>query len=786
VSSEPAVRKSIFVEAGSSQSRRPLDVAAVVLGTLGLLFASHSADAHGDLVTSMSTFVGALPEWASSLFRATYAVSLGYVVIVVLLVLWTPRLRTRLMATLGMAAAGALGIAIAVSLVVEQSWPDLRSGWIAGHGDTTEFPVVGVAVLTAVLLTLRPWMVLSFQRLHVLLAVVLGVACWAVGSGTPSAVIGALAAGLGAAGATHLIMGSPGGHPDLAAVTSSLLQMGLQVEGLGFADPQPWGVRVLNGATREGDALLIKVYGRDAVDARRAARWWRGLMYRDQTMPSSTRLQMVEHEALMTLLAGRAGVDVPQVVAAAANRGDAIIVLRAPPTSFSELPDDVLDDAALRQIWCRVAKLHSARLCHGELTLDRIAPADGEIVISGFTLGTVAASSAELAQETATLLTSQAIRVGPDRAVTAALAVADDTLVSDARPYLQRPALTRRLRSTPGLKAVLEGLQAQIGERTGAPPVEPAPILRVKWRLVAMTCLLLLAGYALVTALAGLDWGVVLDSWRNANWAWIAVGLAIAQLTTVADSFTTISCVKTRLPLFPLVHLQYAIKFVGLAVSATAGRVGMNTAFLRKFGEGPNVAVAASALDSMAGAVVNVVVVGLALLLGGSADGALSFDASGITRTAIAVVALAVLCSVLVAVVPALRHRAVQLFRYAWSAFETVAESPARLLGVFGSNLASLMITALAMSCMVRGLHYSLPYWTVVAVCAGSGLISAIIPVPGNVGVAEAAMTAGLGLVGIPEAPAFAIAVTQRIATTYLPSCFGAYSLRWLRAQEYA
>jgi uncharacterized membrane protein YbhN (UPF0104 family) len=87
---------------------------------------------------------------------------------------------------------------------------------------------------------------------------------------------------------------------------------------------------------------------------------------------------------------------------------------------------------------------------------------------------------------------------------------------------------------------------------------------------------------------------------------------------------------------------------------------------------------------------------------------------------------------------------------------------------------------------MVRGMHYSLPYWTVVAVCGGSGLLSAIIPVPGNVGVAEAAMTAGLGLVGIPEAPAFAIAVTQRIATTYLPSCFGAYSLRWLRAQEYA
>lgn len=786
MSDEPPVRRSIFIEPDRSRSRRPLDVAAVVLGILGLLFASHAANAHGDLVTSLTAIADALPGWVANLFRATYAVSVGYVVVVVLLVLRTPSLRTRLLTSVGLSAAAALGIAVVASLVVDDSWPNLMSGWLPGHGSTSEFPVVGVAVLTAVLLTLRPWMVLSFQRLHFALVLALAVSCWAVGSGTPSAVVGALAAGLSAAGATHVLMGSPGGHPDLAAVASSLQQLGLHVEGLGFVDPQPWGARVLRGTTREGEALVIKVYGRDAVDARRAARWWRGLMYRDQTMPSSTRLQLVEHEALLTLLADRADVAVPPVVAAAANRGDAIIVLRAPPTPFSELDDDALDDAALRRIWCTVDKLHRARLCHGELTLERIAPDQDEIVISGFALGTMASSHTELARETATLLTSQALRVGPERAVTAALDATSGNVIAEARSYLQRPALAHRLRSASGLKAVLEGLQTDITEQTGAPPVEPAPILRVKWRLVAMTCLLLLAGYALVTALAGLDWGVVLDSWRNANWAWVVVGLAVAQLTTVADSTTTMFCVRTRLPLFPLVHLQYAIKFVGLAVSATAGRVGMNTAFLRKFGEGPNVAVAASALDSMAGAVVNVVITALALLLGGTANGALTFDASGITRTAIAVLGLALVCAVLVAVVPALRNRAVQLFRYAWSAFETVAESPARLLGLFGSNLASLLITAIAMGCMVRGMHYSLPYWSVVAVCAGSGLISAIIPVPGNVGVAEAAMTAGLGLVGIPEAPAFAIAVTQRMATTYLPSCFGAYSLRWLREQEYA
>jgi uncharacterized membrane protein YbhN (UPF0104 family) len=398
----------------------------------------------------------------------------------------------------------------------------------------------------------------------------------------------------------------------------------------------------------------------------------------------------------------------------------------------------------------------------------------------------MAAAPDDLAQERAVLLTSAALRVGPARAVTAALATTDADAIAEARPYLQRAALPYRLRSSANLKSVLDELDADITERTGAPPVEPAPILRVRWQYVVMSCLLILAAFALVTALAGLDWGVVLDSWRNASWGWVALGFAIAQFTTVADATTTMSCVRTRLPLFPLVHMQYAIKFVGLAVSATAGRVGMNTAFLRKFGEGPTVAVAASALDSMAGAVVNVVIVGLALLVGSSSVSDLTLDTDGLTRTAIAVVGLALLCVVLVAVVPPLRRRSLQLLRHAWSAFDTVAASPSRMLVLFGSNLASLLITALAMSCMVRGIGYELSYWSVVTVCAGSGLLSAIIPVPGNVGVAEAAMTAGLGLFGIPEAPAFAIAVTQRMATTYLPSVFGAYSLRWLRSQEYA
>ena len=114
-----------------------------------------------------------------------------------------------------------------------------------------------------------------------------------------------------------------------------------------------------------------------------------------------------------------------------------------------------------------------------------------------------------------------------------------------------------------------------------------------------------------------------------------------------------------------------------------------------------------------------------------------------------------------------------------------VTASPARALLMFGTNLASLLITAIALSCMVAGLNPGVSYGESVFVVGAAALFSALIPVPGNVGVGEAALTAGLVAVGVPSGPAFAIAVTQRIATSYLPPMYGAFALRWLRKGDY-
>ena len=55
----------------------------------------------------------------------------------------------------------------------------------------------------------------------------------------------------------------------------------------------------------------------------------------------------------------------------------------------------------------------------------------------------------------------------------------------------------------------------------------------------------------------------------------------------------------------------------------------------------------------------------------------------------------------------------------------------------------------------------------------------------GGIGAAEASLSAGLIAVGVDQPTAFAIAITQRLSTFYLPPIWGYASLRWLTRKGY-
>ena len=61
-----------------------------------------------------------------------------------------------------------------------------------------------------------------------------------------------------------------------------------------------------------------------------------------------------------------------------------------------------------------------------------------------------------------------------------------------------------------------------------------------------------------------------------------------------------------------------------------------------------------------------------------------------------------------------------------------------------------------------------------------------VAPVPGGIGVQEAALTAGLTGFGIPSAAALATVLVFRAVTFVIPPIFGFFTLRWLRNHDYA
>ncbi|MBA2952907.1 hypothetical protein GON03_23045 [Nocardioides sp. MAH-18] len=775
--------RRFFVNDNGS-SRRPVDLALAVLGTLvAVLSMLAVANPPGQLDATVRAVAEDLPDWVANVFDAVYALGAVYAVVAIVLAVATAGRRGRLMLALPVAVVISVAGVLLCSFLVGAGWPDLAPDPVKASSPDT-FPTVRVAATTAVLLTLRPWLVLAYRRLSISIVVVLCIAAWIIGTGGPTDVIGALGVGMAAAGVALVLVGSPGGHPDLAQVARSLASLGVDAADLRFAEHQPWGTRVLHAVSTTAGPVVIKVYGRDATDAHRSARWWRTLVYRDQSAPDATRLQLVEHEALVTILAERAGVAVPAVVAAASALGDAVLVLGRPPTPIGSSTD--IDDATLRATWTAVARLHAAGLTHGRLILDRVGMSpDGTAVLSDFAEGRIAATEAERNREVAILLIALALRVGADRATDAALAALGTEQVAAAQPYLQRAALPREVRPQPGVKETIPAVSAAISERTGVDAPPPAPIQRFGWRDLAQTALILVAAYALLSTLVGLDWQTVLDTWQHANWAWVAAGLVIAQGTAVADSISTMSAVPSRLPLWPLVQIQYGIKTLGLAVSASVGRLALNTSFLRRYGEGPSVAVSAVALDAAAASLCNVIVVALGLLLADQMPD-LDLAGPGDLEKLMAALALAIVVSVVTLVaVPKLRRKIAEAVRSTWASLKVVTANPARALLMFGTNLASLLITGIALTCMCAGLNPGVSYGEAVFVVGAAALFSALIPVPGNVGVAEAALAAGLVAVGVPSGPAFAIAVTQRIATSYLPDVYGGWALRWLRKEDY-
>jgi uncharacterized protein (TIRG00374 family) len=152
----------------------------------------------------------------------------------------------------------------------------------------------------------------------------------------------------------------------------------------------------------------------------------------------------------------------------------------------------------------------------------------------------------------------------------------------------------------------------------------------------------------------------------------------------------------------------------------------------------------------------------------------------------LAAVAAAILGSVVaVLAVPKLHARVVPGIRTAVSSLWSVARIRRKRVELFGGNIGSELLYALALgaTCLAYGVDLNLAQ--LVFVNTAASVLSSLVPVPGGIGAAEAAISTGLIAMGVDESTAFAIAITQRLSTFYLPPIWGYVSLRWLVRRGY-
>jgi uncharacterized membrane protein YbhN (UPF0104 family) len=489
-------------------------------------------------------------------------------------------------------------------------------------------------------------------------------------------------------------------------------------------------------------------------------------------------------------MAAQAGVRVPEVVMVGLGPdGDALLVTREPDVAPLESSSPVqVSDETLEELWRQVARLHAAGISHGRLNASNVLVVDDGPMLIDLSAATLGAPQSSLDIDVAELLVACAILVGPERALGKAVAAGWGDAVARVLPYLQRAALTPHLRDLARTHEVgLKDLRAAAAQAAGQEkPPEIAPLRRVRPKDLLFTAAVIFAAYVLITKLADIGFGTIADELGNAEPAWVVVALILAQASFIGSGVSVRGAVAAPLPLLPCVLLQSAMKFVNLTVPSSAGRIGMNLRFLQEMGVPRAQAVAAGVVDDVSETMVQVALLLLTLPFVQANVDTSQLSGAGPNTRLIAVIALALVVSVVVVLaVPKLHAKIVPGVRAALSSLWSVGRDRRKRVELFGGNVGSELLYSLALgaTCLAYGVDLNLAQ--LVFVNTAASVLSSLIPVPGGIGAAEAALSAGLITMGVDESTALAVAITQRLCTFYLPPIWGYFSLQWLSRKGY-
>ena len=715
--------------------------------------------------------------------------SAGVSVLLVIIGLMVPRLT----AVRWIAAAAVLtwGVCIVLGAVL---------GPAAGRPPASElsglnagYPVTQIAVAIAVAATALPYLSRPVHRLAWFLIAVAVLTAVSGGHALPVNAVSSMAIGWGVAAGLHLAVGSPLGLPSASEVTAWIADLNVAVRDITRAPRQVWGVEQFTGRDPAGEPVELAVYGRDASDARVLAKLWRFAVYRDSGPTLILdRLQQVEHEAYLTLMAGRAGVVVPDVLAAGrfGPSNDAALVTRVPAGhALSEADGAGLTDGTMDEILLAVLRLRDSRLAHGALGGDTIVVSDQGICIRNFRRASASAPASRLDTDLAAALAALAVRAGAERTAAAAVRVLHADAARGALVHLQRSALDPgTVAALKDHKDLLPRLREGMASGAGIEVPKLAEARRVSWANLLFAVGSLIGIWAIIGVLS--DAGDSLAAIKSASWGWVALTFIFAQLPVVAEGWALLGAATGQLPFGRCVALETSNTFTAL-VGGDVAVFAVRVRFFQRQGYDAEAAVSAGAIATTASWTVKSL-----LFLVAVPFAAGSFHApsdSGGNKAAVWIV-LAVILAVgiaaaLIALVPRLRRLASRKVRphllNIWANVKAIATEPRKIVYVLvGSTLAQLLvILALGASLHAVGQHASIA--TLITVNTLAAIVGGAVPVPGGLGFVEAGLIAGLAAAGIPQDQAAAAVLIQRFFTAYLPPIWGWATLAWMRRREY-
>jgi glycosyltransferase 2 family protein len=800
--SEPVTRRIFGIVPDEAVRHHPSELwrigAAVVIVAVTAVMSLHVSK----LEQASYALIADIPEGLRDAFWAVYLVgTVGVLIGLTVAVLVARRLRFALI----LVAAGVIALGLGAVLQAVVGSAAVRQAAGLDDPTTPTYPVILLAVSTAVILVASSYLTRAARHLVVALLIMACLSATLLTLGLSADVIGALALGWGVAAAVRFAVGSPEGTPSVAEVASALTELGVGARDLDLTREQVWG-EVRYTAVEEtadgdvGEPLSIVVIGRDASDARLFSKLWRFLWYKDSGPEVSiTRLGQLERRAYLLLLAAQAGIPAEHVVAAgtAGEDEDAVLVLREPTgVCLPALPADELTDAILVDAWSMAERLHGARVVHGTLTAGNILRQhDGSVAIMDFTRASGSRTATGLALDRVQLLSTTAALVGEDRALTAAQEVLGPEGLAELLSFLEPAAISAPARKEMGdSKDLLKRLRDAGAERAGVDPPTLVPLRRISFTNILMAVGTILGVYLLIAQFSDVpDLG---ESLRSAQKGWVVVTALLSQLPQFAGAFVMLGSVATQLPYGPTLAVQFANNFTGF-VAGSVGTTAMIIRYFQRQGLTIAVAVSSGVLKTVSGMVVEFTLIAIALVvtwgdydvsLGGSSSSSSSSSGGGHTDLILLLIIVAGVAVGAMVTVPKLRKRVQGILAPQVASarvnLREIASMPGKALQLFGGNLASEVLFALTLEAALHAYGQSLPLLQVILINSFASLIGGLAPIPGGMGVVEAGLIAGFTAAGIPQTEAVAATFTARTFTTYLPPIWGWFALRWLRRRN--